>query len=78
MKRFEATATVTPDGAMTVAVPETIRPGTYRVVVVVEEEAGGRDSSVREGPLNLPSWPWGAWPTDGTFRRQDIYGDDER
>lgn len=78
MKTFETTGTVTRQGAMTVAVPSTVRPGTYHVVIVVDEVAPAAEPTGAIEPLSLPAWSWDAWPPDATFRREDIYRDDDR
>ena len=76
MKTFETTGTVTAQGTMTVAVPGTLGPGTYHVVLVLDEQPDTFPASGAPQRLSLPAWPWNAWPSDATFRREDIYGDD--
>jgi hypothetical protein len=78
MKTFETTGIVMATGAMTVTVPETLRPGAYRVVVVVDTQAEALATPSSAQPIALPCWPWDAWPPDSTFRREELYGDDGR
>ena len=77
MKTFETTATVSPEGSMTIIAPETVSPGTYHMIVVIDEEAQTRQTGPRE-IRHLPAWEWKAWPPDASFRREDVYGDDGR
>jgi hypothetical protein len=37
MRTVEPTATVTPDGSLTVQVPPDVTPGTHRIVLVIDE-----------------------------------------
>ncbi len=78
MQTIETTATVLPDGTLTVSVPPTIAPGVHRVVVVIEEATAAagpepQGEAIDLRPLSLPGWP-----DDATFRREELYGDDGR
>ena len=76
MQTIGTTATVTPDGTLTVSVPTTMRPGVHRVVVVIEETTAApaaRGEAIDLRPVSLPGWP-----DDATFRREELYGDDGR
>lgn len=72
MRRIETTATVGPDGTLTMRVPRDVPPGEHRVVVVIEtgaERAPGR----RE--FSFPIHDVGPWPEGLSLRREDMYGD---
>ncbi len=76
MQTIETTATVMPDGTLTVSVPPTIAPGVHRVVVVIDETTAApvaRGEVIELRPLSLPGWP-----NDATFRREELYCDDGR
>ena len=78
MQTIETTATVTPEGTLTVAVPPTIAPGPHRVVVVIEETiTAGEPVAAREA-ITLRPLLLAGWPADATFGREEIYGDDGR
>src|SRR6266542_5848192 len=79
MKTIEATATISPDGTLTVHVPPEVPPGEHRVVVVIEEQSTepATHQPVRP-PLALPVINVGSWPADLSLRREDMYGDDGR
>ncbi len=78
MQTIETTATVTPEGTLTVAVPPTIAPGPHRVVVVIEEMiTSGEPVTAREA-ITLRPLPLAGWQADATFGREEIYGDDGR
>jgi hypothetical protein len=77
MLTIEATATLTPDGHLTIAVPPDalppdLSPGEHRVVLLIEEQAGQRKT---RPPLNFPVDSYGSWPDDLSLRREDIYDD---
>jgi hypothetical protein len=77
MRTIETTAVVTANHTVTIQVPADIRPGTHRVVVVIE---------TNDHSAPRPLQTWADWPahdvtlTDPscTFRREDLYGDDGR
>ncbi len=48
MRTIEATATVTPDGKLTIDAPADIEPGEYQIVVVIDE-----NQSTQEDMLDL-------------------------
>jgi hypothetical protein len=78
MKTIEATATVSPDGTLTVQVPPgvEVRPGEHWVVVVIEEAS---TATPRPAPLDdFPVIDVGPWPEGLSLRREDMYGDDGR
>lgn len=77
MLTIDATATVTPDGLITVAilpeaVPPGISPGQHRVVLLIEEATAPRKE---RPPLNFPVDSYGSWPDDLSLRREDMYDD---
>jgi hypothetical protein len=71
MHTVETTATVAPDGTLTVQVPLDVMPGTHRIVLVIDEshEPQGRQLDA------FPVVSVGAWPSDLSLRREDMYGD---
>jgi hypothetical protein len=79
MRSIEATATVTPDGTLTVRVPPEVPPGEHRVVVVIDEAAPQSTSQrLERPPLDFPVRDYGPWPEGLSLRREDMYGDDGR
>jgi hypothetical protein len=72
MRTIETTATVAPDGTLTVQVPPDVTPGTHHIVLVIDD----RPREARESPLGaFPVISVGAWPADLSLRREDMYGD---
>lgn len=71
IRTVETTATVAPDGTLTVQVPRDITPGTHKIVLVIDD--GSREA--QESQLGaLPVISVGAWPPDLSLRREDMYG----
>jgi hypothetical protein len=72
MRTVETTATVAPDGTLTVRVPTDVTPGTHQIVLVIDDWS----REARESQLGaFPVISVGAWPPDLPLRREDIYGD---
>jgi hypothetical protein len=72
MHTIETTATVAPDGTLTVQVPPDVTPGTHQIVLVIDDRRGeDRDSQLGAFPVISV----GAWPSDLPLRREDMYGD---
>jgi len=78
MQTIETTATVLPDGTLTVSVPRTIAPGVHRVVAVIEEATAAAGPGTQGEAIDLRPLPLPGWPDDATFRREELYGDDSR
>jgi len=72
MKTIETTVLVTPEGTLTLQVPEDIPPGEHRIVVVIDEQP---ISKKQQPPLKFSAYPVGLVAEDMTFRREDLYGD---
>lgn len=77
MLTIEATATLTPDGQLTIAVPPNalplgLPPGEHRVVLLIEEQP---QTQKERPPLNFPVDSYGSWPDDLSLRREDMYDD---
>jgi hypothetical protein len=72
MRTVEPTATVTPDGSLTVQVPPEVTPGTHRIVLVIDDELCEVRARQRGA---FPVISVGAWPPDLSLRREDMYGD---
>ncbi|MDP9313742.1 MAG: hypothetical protein M3R24_23165 [Chloroflexota bacterium] len=78
MRTIETTATIEPDGTLTVKLPPDIEPGQHHVVLVIDEaKLSLRERAVVEPFPVLQVSAWG-YPPDETFRREDMYGDDGR
>jgi hypothetical protein len=75
MRAVTATAIVHPDHTLTMQVPADIPPGA-RAVVVVLEDPGQAVSG--PAPLKFSPHPVGPAHPGGTYRREEIYGDDGR
>jgi hypothetical protein len=72
MRTIETTATVAPDGTLTVRVPPDVIPGTHQIVLVIDDWS----REARESQLGaFPVISVGAWPSDLSLRREDMYGD---
>jgi hypothetical protein len=86
MTTFEATVIVGEDRKLLVQLPEAVKPGRCRIVVIVAEESSGNP----EQPLRFSAYPIGLvsddfpvrdvgpWPEGLSLRREDMYGDDGR
>ena len=48
------------------------------VVVIDEAAAGSPATPTPNGPLGLRLLQMAGWPTNSTFRREEIYGDEGR
>jgi len=75
MRTIETTAHISPGGMISLHFPLGIRSGEYRMVLVIEEQP---ISNGRRPPLNFPVDRYGAWPSNLSLRREDMYGDDGR
>jgi len=72
VRTVETTATVTPDGRLTVQVPLNVTPGTHQIVLVIDDES----REARERQLgSFPVVSVGDRPSDLSLRREDMYGD---
>jgi hypothetical protein len=72
MKTIETTVLVTPEGTVTLQLPEDIPPGEHRIVVVIDEQPIVRE---KRQPLKFPVDRYGLWPEDLSLRREDMYGE---
>ena len=73
MKTIETHAAVTEDGVLTLQVPADVQPGEHRVVVIIDEKV------VKEpgrGRLKLAAYPVGLVSENVSFRRRELYDDD--
>ena len=77
MRAVTATVNVGPDHMLTMQLPADVRPGSHRVVVVLQEEV----QSASPTPL-LAGWPaahqTGPVDPNMTYRREDLYDDAPR
>lgn len=75
MKSIETILTVGPDRTAVVQLPADVTPGRHAAVVLIDTDAMAPEKAGR--PLDLPVHDVGPWPGDVTFRREDLYGDDD-
>jgi hypothetical protein len=76
MIALETLSEVLPDQTVRIAVPQTIKPGPHRLVVVIDEASAPAEAARRpSGPLRLRKLRLAGWPKDAAFRREEIYGD---
>jgi len=78
MKSMQVTATVSVDGKLTVQLPAIIPPGEHRVVLVMDDKFAAPPVNIPKPLLKLNVLKWQAWPTESTFRREEIYEDGGR
>ncbi len=77
MRALTVTAVVRADHMLMVQVPEDIPPGSYQVVVVLQEDGSPpqpKDRFTADWPIHQS----GPIDPNMTFRREDIYDDDGR
>ncbi len=75
MRTIETQAEVGRDHKAEVSFPVDLHPGTYRLIIVVEEPGD------RELPPSMSGWPvhdLGPWPEAFTARREELHDDDGR
>jgi hypothetical protein len=71
VRTVETTATITPDGSLTVQVPLHVMPGTHRVVLVIDDDSR-EAGELQLGACRVVSVQ--AWPPDLSLRGA-MYGD---
>ncbi len=76
MKTIVGTATILPDGTITVQTETVLNlpPGEHRVLLVIEEPPAVK----KRPPLKFRAYQVTPVPADFTFRREDLYDDDAR
>ncbi len=74
MKTVQTTAIVSKDGKLTVQVPSDIVPGEHKIVLVIDEAPVVKASSL---PLKFSDYPVGLASANLTFRRENLYRNDE-
>lgn len=73
MHTIDTTATVTPEGLLTLRVPPEIPPGSYHIVLVMDVHAAPPAAA----PLpDAPILQVGPWPAHLSLRREDLYADE--
>jgi hypothetical protein len=79
MRTIETAISVNADGSAIIELqlPGGMSAGVHRAVVIVEEQPAAATQHVDMSAELLPL-TFGGWPTDCTFRREDLYGDDGR
>ena len=75
MKIIDTTILVTPDGTVTLQLPEDISPGEHRIVVVIDEQPIMKG---KRPPLKFPAYPVGLVVDDVRLRREYFYDDQGR
>lgn len=79
MITFETLSEVQPDQTVRIALPQKVKPGPHRFVVVIDEAPVPAEAARRpDGPLRLRKLRLPGWPNRTTFRREGIYGDEGR
>ena len=78
MRAIETAISVNPDGSAVIELqmPPNVSAGVHRTVVIVEDRAA--TTVPADATFELLPLSFGGWPKDCTFRREDLYGDDER
>lgn len=77
MIAVEAVTEIEQDRTLRIGLPHSVKPGSHRVFVVIEEAILAEGEKLR-GPLRLAKLNLAGWPADCTFRREDIDGDTGR
>ena len=72
MKVISVNATVTPDGKVTLQLPDDIPAGEHEFLVVIDEKLLTKE---KRSPLNFPVDNYGSWPANLSLRREDMYSD---
>ena len=75
MRALTTTAIVGPDHTLTARVPPDVAPGPRTVVIVLDEPA---PAAPKTTGLRFTPYSVGLVDPSGTFRREDLYGDDGR
>ena len=75
MIAVETTGRVSADGELVVKLPIKLPPGEHRVVVAVDAPT---DKAAAPEGAALPTVSVGRWPENLSFRREDIYENDDR
>lgn len=87
MITLERVATISEEGKLEIDVPLTLAPGRHRVVLVIDEAVQEAVELAEEAePIRVERGPYGLpifhglkpLPELGTYRREEIYGDDGR
>ena len=75
MKVIDTTILVTPDGTVTLQLPEDISPGEHRIVVVINKQPIMKG---KRPPLKFSAYPVGLVVDDVRLRREYFYDDQGR
>jgi hypothetical protein len=80
MKTIETNVRISEDRMLHLPLPgaHTFEPGTYHIVVIIEEQPVQPAHEASKAPLEFKMIELEGWPPDCAFRREDIYGDDGR
>lgn len=74
MKTIETSITVMDDGTFHIQGTATLLPGKYLALLVIEEHM---TPSLKRSSLRFSDYPFGLISQDVTFRREELYYDDE-
>lgn len=73
MLTIETMAEITKEGILHLKMPQSIKPGKHKIVVVIDEGA----STHKKISALPPAHDVGPWPENLSLRRVDMYEDDE-
>jgi hypothetical protein len=68
MKTYETTALIDQDHRGVLTAPDGVPPGEHRVIVLVEEQIGRTQPSLRDFPV----LDVGPWPSHLSVRREEL------
>jgi hypothetical protein len=74
MKTIQTNVVIGPEHTITIHLPSTFDPGTYRVTLVIDDQPIGPKSDFSDFPVH----DMGPWPEGLSLRREDMYDDDGR
>ncbi len=78
MQTIEVTIHVLPEGRIELEGLPELPPGKHPALLLVDPPSHEPKTSTPSTPLQLKMLDWSAWPAGTTFRREDLYGDDQR
>jgi len=74
MLTIETMAEISKEGVLYLKMPQSIKPGKHKIVVVIDE---GASFPHQKASAFLPVHDVGPWPKNLSLHRVDIYEDDE-
>jgi hypothetical protein len=76
MTTIQKTIKIKRNRNITLHLPKKVRPGSHKVTILIEDEI--QKPRKRTEPPQFKTYKWNNWPSDSTFRREEIYGDEGR